>query len=151
MEILAQIAVVLTLLIVGYLKGTRAEKKHLRNIRWREKRLVHLVQLTDGQYHKGEWQDCKLVIGQVVIAQDYFKRFLAGLRNIFGGRLSSYETLMDRARREALLKMKEQAHHFGAKAIVRVRLETSNISNTNYGKEKHSGAMEVMAYGTAVK
>ncbi|MFT6733724.1 MAG: hypothetical protein ACJAS9_001914 [Polaribacter sp.] len=39
---------------------------------------------------------------------DYFKRFLAGLRNIFGGRVVTYESLVDRARREAILRMKEK-------------------------------------------
>ncbi|MCI5128213.1 MAG: hypothetical protein D3907_06860, partial [Candidatus Electrothrix sp. AUS3] len=33
----------------------------------------------------------------------YFKRIVAGLRNIFGGNVQSYETLVDRARREAVI------------------------------------------------
>ena len=56
---------------------------------------------------------------------DYFKRFLAGLRNIFGGTVRSYESLIDRARREAVLRMKEMAGD--ASVIVNVRIETSNI------------------------
>ena len=44
-----------------------------------------------------------------MVSVDYFKRFLAGLRMIFGGRVSSYESLLDRARREALLRMRLQA------------------------------------------
>jgi uncharacterized protein YbjQ (UPF0145 family) len=47
------------------------------------------------------------VSGSVVVSVDYFKRFLAGLRTLVGGRVTSYETLLDRARREAILRCKE--------------------------------------------
>ena len=48
----------------------------------------------------------RLVQGSAVISIDYFKRMLAALRNIVGGEVKSYETLVDRARREATLRMK---------------------------------------------
>jgi uncharacterized protein YbjQ (UPF0145 family) len=81
-----------------------------------------------------------------VISVDYFKRFLASLRNIFGGRISSYETLVDRARREAILRMKASCP--GATQIINVRLETSSLSkNTRKGS---IGSIEVFAYGTAI-
>ena len=38
-----------------------------------------------------------LVSGNVVVSVDHFKRFLAGLRNIVGGRLKAYETILDSA------------------------------------------------------
>jgi len=67
------------------------------------------------------------------------------LINIFGGRVSSYESLLDRGRREAILRMKESAK--GASEIVNVRIETSSISkNDNRG----IGSIEVYAYGTAI-
>ena len=44
--------------------------------------------------------DQALVHGNVVVSVDYFKRFVAALRNLFGGSVTSYETLIDRARRE---------------------------------------------------
>ena len=50
---------------------------------------------------------------------------------MFGGRVSAYETLVDRARREAILRMKEEAK--GADIILNMRLETSSISK---GREK---------------
>jgi uncharacterized protein YbjQ (UPF0145 family) len=59
-----------------------------------------------------------LVSGHVVIAQDYFKSFLASLVNITGGRVTSYESLLDRGRREALCRMRESAKAWGCDQIV---------------------------------
>ena len=72
----------------------------------------------------------------------------AGLRNFFGGRVSAYETLVDRARREATLRMKQQADAWGADTICNVRIETSSISK---GAKGRVGAVEVYAYGTALR
>jgi uncharacterized protein YbjQ (UPF0145 family) len=83
----------------------------------------------------------------VVISLDYFKRILAGLRNIFGGEISSYETLIDRARREAILRMKERSK--GASIILNVRIETSSIGQSA-NQRKTVGSIEAIAYGTAV-
>ena len=72
---------------------------------------------------------------------------LANLRKIFGGRLGAYETLLERARREAILRLKEQSA--GAHLIVNLRLETCTIARTK-GRQG-IGAVEVLAYGTAVR
>ena len=57
----------------------------------------------------GVSKDAASASSRVVISLDHFKRFLAGLRALVGGRIRSYETLLDRARREALMRMKEAA------------------------------------------
>ena len=80
----------------------------------------------------------------MVIASDYFKTFTAGLINIFGGRVTPFESLVDRARREALLRMKEQASQTGASIVFNVKLETTRIATGRLG------AVEVLAYGTAL-
>ena len=77
-----------------------------------------------------------------MIASDYFKTFGAQLKRIFGGRLRTYETLIERARREAIQRMRSQAAAHGADIVMNVRLETSRIIKS---------AVEVIAYGTAVK
>lgn len=88
-----------------------------------------------------------LVAGNVVVSIDYFKKISAGLRNILGGRVSAYESLVERARREAILRMKEEARDIGADAIFNVKLETSSITK---GAKGQVGAVEVLAYGTAL-
>jgi uncharacterized protein YbjQ (UPF0145 family) len=91
-------------------------------------------------------RSARLVYGSAVISVDYFKRILAGLRNIFGGKVKSYESLLDRARREALLRMKEMAGD--ATVIVNVRIETAAIGKQS--RRKNIGCLEAMAYGTAI-
>jgi len=96
----------------------------------------------------GEDRDAALVTGSVVVSEDYFKRVLSSLQSIFGGRLKSYESLLDRARREAVLRMKEQAQRRGARMIINVKFQTLAIS----GRQPNSvGAVELLAYGTALK
>ena len=138
----------LTLLLLGYGFGTWAESRHYKSIEKREMQYQKLptIALKQPLPQKGKVVKVKLATGNVVISVDYFKRFLAALRNIFGGRVSSYETLVDRARREATLRMKESCP--GATQIINVRLETASISKNS--KKGSVGSIEVFAYGTAI-
>ena len=97
-------------------------------------------------YPEEKVRSAELVYGSVVISIDYFKKILAGLRNIFGGTVKSYESLVDRARREALLRMKEMAGD--ATVIVNVRIETSTIARK--ANKEGVGCLEAIAYGTAL-
>jgi uncharacterized protein YbjQ (UPF0145 family) len=91
-----------------------------------------------------------LVTGSVVISLDYFKRVIAGLRGLIGGRIKTYEPLLERARREALLRMAESARAQGYDAVLNVRLETSRLANA--GRDgKGTAGIEMLAFGTAVK
>ena len=93
-------------------------------------------------------QGGEIVLGHVVVSVDYFKRFVAGLRKLLGGRLKSYESLLDRGRREAVLRMKAQAESLGANMIFNVKFETASISK---GAGNSIGSVEVYVYGSAVK
>lgn len=140
----------LTLMAVGYTCGTIAEKRHYKSINKREKELVKLMVVTaEGRFADGAVRDAFLVNGSTVISNDYFKRLLAILRNIFGGRVKAYESLIDRSRREAILRMKEEAKSKGAHMIINMRLETSTIGRSA-NKKKSVGSIETLAYGTAV-
>jgi uncharacterized protein YbjQ (UPF0145 family) len=141
----------LLLLIVTYLIGSAVEKSHYRNIRVREIRSRRFPAVNFRTPPKS-WNivDARMVAGNVVVSIDYFKRLLAGLRMIFGGRVSSYETLLDRARREAILRMKEKAFEDGYNAVINVRIETSRMASSNRKGEGTAG-VEILAFGTAVK
>lgn len=140
--------VFVALLALGYFFGRWAEARHYRSIRRREKMFRNLPVIAS-KFPPAHRQphDSRLVMGSVVISVDYFKRFLAGLRNLFGGRMRSYETLVDRARREAILRMKEQAFRAGGKMVFNIKLETASISK---GRKNTIGSVEVLAYGTAL-
>ncbi len=146
-----EIIVFLVLLAGGYFIGTHLEKQHLASIRAREQRLVGLVAVTMKTLPESDHSErVGLVAGSVVVSVDYFKRFLATLRMIFGGRLSAYETVIDRGRREALLRMKEAAVRQGYDAIINVRLETSRLASS-YQNGKGTAGVEVVAFGTGIK
>jgi uncharacterized protein YbjQ (UPF0145 family) len=141
--------VLASLIALGYFAGSYAERRHYRSIREREERFLTLPAvsfrlLTEPERAEG----ARLVAGSAVISVDYFKRVLAGLRSIVGGRIKSYESLLDRARREALLRLKEQARD--ADEIVNLRIETTSISKGSTNRNQSVSTVEALAYGTAV-
>ena len=140
----------LILLSCVYFFGSYRERKHYRSIQERERALIALPARTTRTFPTSvEIEKVELVTGHVVVSLDYFKRISASLRNLFGGRVNAYETLIDRARRESLLRMKQEAFAMNATAIYNTRIETSTISGRT--QQKQSGAVEVFAYGTAVR
>jgi uncharacterized protein YbjQ (UPF0145 family) len=138
----------ISLLALGFGAGSWAEKRHYRSISQRENATIHLpaVTLKSVDIPEESIRSARLVYGSAVISVDYFKRILASLRNIFGGKVKSYESLVDRARREAMLRMKAMAGD--ATVIVNVRIETSAIGKQS--KRKNIGCLEAVAYGTAL-
>jgi uncharacterized protein YbjQ (UPF0145 family) len=145
---LTDLLILVALLALGYGFGTRAERRHYKSILEREERLkAILVFSARFPPEPGRARECRLVCGTVVVSADYFKSFVAGLRSLVGGRLTSYESLLDRARREAILRMKAQAASLGPCKIFNLKLETSAISQ---GGDSRLATVEVLAYGTAV-
>ena len=138
----------LVLMTLGYGVGTFLEKRHYRSIYRREKEFLNLpaVTLKTAHYTPDQVASARLVYGSAVISIDYFKKILAGLRNIFGGTVKSYESLVDRASREATLRMKAMAGD--AAVIVNVRIETASVGKQ--ANKKSVGCMEAVAYGTAI-
>lgn len=143
-----QLLTFLVLLALGFGFGRWAEKRHYRSIHAREAILRGLIVVPDRMppiqyqhYHSN------LVTGSVVVSVDYFKTVAAGLRSFIGGRIGAYESLLDRARREAILRMQEDALRQGAEAVFNLKFETARIGQ-NAGQGL--GSVEVLAYGTAL-
>ena len=138
----------LTLLCVGYIFGRIAESRHYRSIIEREKKYADIL-LFAAKRAPPEMTgvDSVLVSGSAVISSDYFKWFVAGLRKIFGGRFRVYETLLDRARRESILRLKQQTRELGGNAIFNVKFESFNVT---MGARGGIAAVEILAYGTAL-
>lgn len=148
-NVLLTFGVALILLVLGGVIGAVVESAHFRRLDARERGFADIL-VSDMRKLPPGWQasDAVLVNGEAVIATDYFKVVAAGLRNLFGGRVRSYEPLMDRARREAICRMLGQARRAGANVVWNVRIGTSTIQGKDKGK---SGGVEVLAYGTAMK
>ncbi|MGI9602182.1 MAG: YbjQ family protein [Acidimicrobiales bacterium] len=82
-----------------------------------------------------------LVSGSSVRAKHVGKDIGASFKNLVGGELKAYQSLMAEARDESIVRMLTQAAGLGADTIVAVRFTTSQIA---------AAAAEVYAYGTAV-
>jgi uncharacterized protein YbjQ (UPF0145 family) len=135
-------------LVLFGLIGAFTERAHFKSIRLREETGTRPpVSPTRTWEQDRIVAETRLVAASVVVSLDYFKRFLAKLRNLIGGRVRSYESLLDRARREAILRLQDECP--GADIILNFRMETSSIANTR-GKQG-AGGVEVLAYGTMVK
>jgi uncharacterized protein YbjQ (UPF0145 family) len=138
-------------LMVAYFVGSYIEKRHFQSIRERESE-AHGFPVVSFATMPADWKigSSHLVTGSIVISLDYFKRVIAGLRGLVGGRIKTYEPLLERARREALLRMTEEARAEGYDAIINVRLETSRLANARRDGNGVAG-VEMLAFGTAVK
>ena len=147
---LIQIGIPLILLVIGYMVGSIREKRHFKQLEEKEARfagslmVTNLKMLPEGMRAK----EAFLVRASVVIASDYFKTFAAWLKNIIGGKLKTFEALMERGRREALVRMYDKARKQGANVILNVRLETSTIGRGK--RNKGLPSVEVIAYATGV-
>lgn len=140
----------LVLLAVGYFIGNFLEKKHYKDIKQRERQTLHVPVVSFGAKQEiPSAHEAALFLGSVVVSADYFKMFASSLRNLIGGRVVVYESVLDRGRREAILRMKEQAIAWGATQVYNVRLETATIGKQNGGQGLT--AIEVIAYGTGIR
>ncbi|TZF86503.1 heavy metal-binding domain-containing protein (plasmid) [Pedobacter sp. BS3] len=84
-----------------------------------------------------------IVTGETIIGANLFRDFFAGIRDIVGGRSSSYEEVLRQAKDTALREMQQYAMSLGANAIVGVDLDYETVGN--------GGSMlMVTASGTAV-
>ncbi len=139
----------LLLAAAGVAVGWIVEANHFRRLEEGERQLGHLV-VSDLKQLPENWaaSDASLVCGEAAIARDSLKSFLAGLRRLVGGRIRAYETLMERARREALLRMLRQAQAAGANAVWNVRVSSSAVGG---GERQKTFGVLVIAYGTALK
>lgn len=144
-QMLINYAPLIVLFIVGWFFGARHERQHLASLKLSEQALNHIIVSSERFYVPSMAADSQgeLVLGSVVIAQDYFKMVIAKVLSLFGKNLTTYETLLDRARREAIVRMRTQAHAKGFNHIYGVRLEVTNINQMG-------SMVEAIAYGTAV-
>jgi uncharacterized protein YbjQ (UPF0145 family) len=85
-----------------------------------------------------------IVNAQSILGANIFKDFLGSLRDVFGGRSSTYEKVIEEAKEHAIREMSEKAQRLGANAVLAVDLDFETIGA--------SGSMlMVIATGTAVR
>ncbi len=83
-----------------------------------------------------------VVRGITVRSRSIVGNFVGGLQTIFGGNISIYQELCERARADAFEELVKHADQIGANAIISMRYDANEVMN---------GVTEVLAYGTAVR
>jgi len=82
-----------------------------------------------------------LVRGITVRSRSIIGNIGAGIQTLFGGNISLYQELCERARQEAYEIMIQHAQYMGANAVIGMRYDANEVAQ---------GVTEVLAYGTAV-
>ena len=83
-----------------------------------------------------------VVRGITVRSRSVAGNFAGGIQSLFGGKLSIYVDLCEKAREEAFQHMLQHAAERGANAIINMRYDANEVMQ---------GITEVLAYGTAIK
>ena len=84
-----------------------------------------------------------VVSGETIIGANIFRDFFASIRDIVGGRSSSYEQVLREAKATALKELQDEAAALGANAVIGIDLDYETVGG--------SGSMlMVTANGTAV-
>jgi uncharacterized protein YbjQ (UPF0145 family) len=82
-----------------------------------------------------------VVRGIIVRSRSIVGNIGAGIQSLFGGNISLYTELCERAREDAFQLMLAHAGELGANAVIGVRYDATELS---------PGITEVLCYGTAV-
>ncbi len=135
------------LLLIGIIFGSMNERNHYARLAKDEAELSHIKVLNIKTLPDNLEPGGVLVSGNVVVAVDYFKVFVSFFNMLFGGQITGFQTLMERARREAIVRMQRQADTIGADVVYNTRIEFSAVGQ----RPQKIGGAELLAYGTAVK
>lgn len=137
-------------LIIFFFIGRGVERRHMRSLEEREAALSHIRVEQIKSLPRG-WtvtSEPVLVYGSVVLANDYYKGFISGLKKIVGGRLREHERLVERGRREAIIRMKEMAQQHGCNIVWNTRIETAMMQDS---RGRAASSAELYAYGTGMR
>lgn len=145
-----QVFLVVCLISLGWAVGSWAERRHLASLAEREQQngAFLVTQLKTFPAFDPGGPVPQLIVAEAVIATDYFKSFMATIRRLFGGELRSYQSLLDRARRESTQRIIEHARGLGYNAICNLRMETADVGGNN-STRKGAVMVAILASATA--
>jgi len=134
----------LAVAVIGWTIATLLERMHTKYMTDRENLLADINVSTN----KNAGDDAEsgiLIYGSVVVAHDFFRTLVIQFRKIIGGNIKAYERLVARGRREAFIRMREDARLRGVDSVINVRFTGNHVSG------RFLSAVEMVAYGTGIK
>ena len=84
-----------------------------------------------------------VVSGETIIGANIFRDFFASIRDIVGGRSSSYEQVLREAKATALKELQDEAAALGANAVIGIDLDYETVGG-------NGSMLMVTASGTAL-
>jgi uncharacterized protein YbjQ (UPF0145 family) len=134
---------------VAFVVGPIIERRHLADLDEREAAVAG-IPTHDLPHPVGAHDRVRpvLVTGSVVMGVDAWRTFVLALVNLVGGDAPQVDRVMQRARREALVRLKEEAQAVGAVEVVNLRMDTSTISSRQGNSGKGTG--EILCHATAL-
>ncbi|MCH2174973.1 MAG: YbjQ family protein [Lentisphaeria bacterium] len=134
-------------LVAGFIVNRVISNLHLKKLNARESRLKHIM--VSQQRHTPSnllIESGMIVTSEVVLSVGYFRSWIAGWIQLVGGNISGYEDVMQRARREAIVRVMEQAHQANAPFVWNLRIEAVDLYLKKGGR-----CLAVIVTGTAMK
>lgn len=149
LPLLAVFGPLLFLLILGFIGGKTADRRHTRLLadQFRETEGMLVTSLKTFPLCCRHAEPPRMVVSEVVVATDYVKSFLASWTALFGGEVSCYQGLMTRARLDALARLQLQAKQLGYNAICNVRFLSADVAGAT--NRRAATAVAMIAQGTA--
>ena len=114
--------------VIGWLVASWFERRHFKSMSEREVPLQYISVNTAKRISSCEPEGVTLLIGSVVVAHDYFRTLIIFFRRVIGGNIQPYERLVERGRREALIRLKEEAELRGIDKVINIRFTTSAVA-----------------------
>jgi uncharacterized protein YbjQ (UPF0145 family) len=140
----------LLLLPFAWLVGAWMATRHEADLAERALAVAHIL-----VHNRGRMEDAVagptppvMVTGEVTFGVDHFRGFLGQWKNLFGGQVRSYQMVLDRARREALMRLLEQTHSLGYHAVANVRIDFADVSGSALTRRK-AADVSVLVSATA--
>lgn len=131
--------------VVGWMVATWFERQHNKDMTEREILLQDIHLNNFKRPPACDPEQTTILIGSVVVAHDLFRKLIIFIRKLIGGNIQPYERLVTRGRREALIRLREEADLRGLDTVINVRFTSSVVAG------RFLSAVEMVAYGTGVK
>jgi uncharacterized protein YbjQ (UPF0145 family) len=95
-------------------------------------------------------ESSSLVMESISVGPSWWQMMTGGIKNLFGGKIHSYDKMLTYGRRVIIHRLRVQAIQSGFDEVINLRVETAMISKKSKGDDK-TAAFEFTAYGTAIR
>ena len=142
----------LLMLLVTFYIGNRIQRNHEKSIA--ERQIIYRDLAIDNlKEPPAEAEKSFFVCGEMVLAVDAYRTFISTLKQLIGGEIKSFYSIMARARREAILRLLADAKLKQADGVCNIRVESADVAGTSAasGKQGNGRMVAIIVTGTAYR